>query len=108
MRMWRLIGWIATGVMTVTLILAFVAGGFGSEGATIIGLTWGKVTLIDLYTGVFLAAAWVWWREERPVSALLWIGTFVFLGNLGVALYVANVARIATNPSEFFIGDRSP
>ncbi len=106
MRMWRLIGWFAGGVMTVTLILAFVAGGFGSEGSTIVGLTWGKVTLIDLYTGVFLAAAWVWWREQRPVLALLWIGSFILLGNLGVALYVANAARTTTNPSDFFMGER--
>lgn len=82
-------------VMTAAIVMGFVSGDFAEEGSEIIGLAWGRVTLIDLYVGVALFAAFVVWRERRVGSAVAWIASFVVLGNLATALYVAVAAMRA-------------
>lgn len=106
MRGWRLGGAIGVGVMVVALVYGFGQGEFAREGGAILDLPWGRVTLIDLYTGIGLATAWVWWRDRSWRSAVPWTVAFLLLGNLAVAGYVLSRARQANNPGEFFLGDR--
>jgi hypothetical protein len=104
---WKLSGAIGVAVMAVALVYGFGRGGFAAEGAAILDLTWGRVTLIDLYTGIGLATAWVWWRDRSWRSAVPWTVAFLLLGNLAVAGYVLTRARRANSPAEFFLGDHA-
>lgn len=104
---WKLSGVIGVAVMTAALVYGFGLGEFGAEGGAILDLVWGRVTLVDLYTGVGLVTAWVWWRDRTWRSALPWTVAFLLLGNLAVAGYVLARARQASSPADFFLGDRA-
>lgn len=90
-------------VMASTIVYGFVAGDFGDEGSTILELAWGRVTLIDLYVGLGLFAAWVLLRDG-PRRAIPWLVGFVVLGNLATALYAFSAARRAGSVEEFLLG----
>lgn len=74
--------------MTIALALGFSSGDFSSEGAEILQLAWGRVTLIDLYVGVAIFSAFVAWRERRAAVTVAWVASFVILGNLATAVYL--------------------
>lgn len=107
MNGWKLSGLIGVVVMTTALVYGFGQGGFSSEGSAILDLVWGRVTLVDLYTGIGLATAWVWWRDRSWRSAMPWTMAFLLLGNLAVAGYVLIRAWQAKNPAGFFLGGRA-
>ncbi len=92
----------ATGVIVMAgaLVMGFASGNFGAEGSDIIALAWGRVTLIDLYVGVALFAAFVVWRERRLFVAIAWIVSFVVLGNLATAAYLLNASLRASTVDE--------
>ena len=87
-------------VMTAAIVMGFVSGDFADEGSQIVGLAWGRVTLIDLYVGVGLFAAFVVWRERRLASAVAWVASFIVLGNLATALYLTLAAMRAESVEE--------
>jgi hypothetical protein len=87
----RNVGWVGIVVMVTALVYGFSAGEFGAEGSAILELAWGRVTLVDLYTGLALIGAWIVWRERSLVRALPWL-IMVFLGSLAAAAYVARAA----------------
>ncbi len=84
----RNVGWAGVIVMIAALVYGFTAGEFGAEGSAILDLAWGRVTLVDLYTGLALIGAWIVWRERSVVRALPWLVAMVFLGSLAAAAYV--------------------
>ena len=90
----RMVGWLGVAAMVGALIYGFTVGDFGSEGSQILDLAWGRVTLIDLYTGLFLIGAWIAWRERSVVRALPWLVSMVFLGSLGAAAYVVYAGTV--------------
>ncbi len=77
-----------TLIMFLTLIYGFVIGDFFKEGSILFSLAWGKVSLIDVYTGFFVFSGWVLYREEKWTSAALWIIAIMVLGNFITCLYV--------------------
>ena len=90
----RITGWIGVVVMVAALVYGFSAGEFGAEGSQILDLAWGRVTLIDLYTGLFLIGAWIVWRERSLARALPWLVGMVFLGALAAAAYVVTTGTM--------------
>jgi hypothetical protein len=94
-----------TLIMFVTLVYGFIAGDFWGEGSILFSMAWGKVSLIDVYTGFFLFSAWVIYREERWATALIWIVLIMVLGNFVTCLY-ATVALYKSNDNfkRFWLG----
>lgn len=76
-----------TLIMFVMLVYGFSAGDFFSEGSSLFSMAWGKVSLIDVYLGFFLFSAWVLYREEKWMTAALWILSIMVLGNFITGLY---------------------
>jgi hypothetical protein len=76
-----------TLIMFLTLLYGFILGDFFKEGSILFSMTWGKVSLIDVYTGFFLFSAWVLYREEKWMTAVMWILSIVVLGNFITCLY---------------------
>jgi len=87
---------VGTLVMFLTLVYGFIAGDFFEEGRILFSMAWGKVSLIDVYIGFFLFSAWVLYREEKWITAVLWIISVMVLGNFITCLY-ATIALYKSN-----------
>ncbi len=94
-----------TLIMFFTLAYGFIAGDFFKEGSILFSMAWGKVSLIDVYIGFFLFSAWVLYREEKLMTALLWIISIMILGNFVTCLY-ATIAlyKSGENFKRFWLG----
>ena len=99
---------VAVLVMAGVIVFGFVSGDFSGEGSQIWGLTWGKVTLVDLYVGLAIFGAWVVFRERRIVAIAIWWFALIVIGNLAAAFYLAWAAFRSTDVRELLLGrDRS-
>lgn len=105
MKIFRILAITGTITMFLTLVYGFIAGDFFKEGSILLTLAWGKVSLIDVYIGFFLFAAWVIYREEKWMTAVLWIVSIMVLGNFITCLY-ATVALYNTGEDfkQFWLG----
>ncbi len=95
---------VAVLVMTGVIVFGFASGDFTGEGSEILGLAWGKVTLVDLYVGLAIFGIWVAVRERRLVSTAFWWITLVVLGNLAAAVYLAWAAFTSGDVRELTMG----
>ena len=50
--------------MTAVLIYGFTVGDFSGEGARLLAMPWGIVSLVDLYVGFALFSCWIVFRER--------------------------------------------
>ena len=73
--------------MTGVLIFGFVVGDFTGEGAQLLRMPWGIVSLIDLYTGFILFSVWIIYREKNLVAAIVWVVAMMVLGFWTGSLY---------------------
>lgn len=93
----------AVGALALTAFIA-IALTTGSDSASeLLALSWGQVTVADLYLGLALAAAWVWHREASIPVRLAWIVALALLGNVALGAYVARAGWHSTW-TEFFSG----
>ena len=68
----RTVSALGVAAMTIALIYGFSSGDFSGEGGQILDLIWGRITLIDLYVGVAIIAAFVFWGTGPPPSTCCW------------------------------------
>lgn len=90
--------------MTAVLIYGFTVGDFGGEGARLLAMPWGIVSLVDLYTGFALFSAWIFYRE-KPLPAILWTLAMLTLGFWAGSLYALLAAiRSRGDRARFWMG----
>ena len=94
--------------MAVALTWGFAAGEFWREGAIIVGLPWGIISIIDVYTGAALFCGWIAWRERSAPHVAFWAVLIFVLGNLATSAY-ALLALIASrgDAERFWMGGRA-
>jgi hypothetical protein len=102
----RTLSLVGAVIMTVTIVLGFLSGGFMDEGSAIWALSWGKVTLIDLYVGLVFFGLWVSARERRLSVVVIWWLSLVVFGNLAAALYIVFASFTASSVRELLTGER--
>lgn len=103
----RVIALTGTIVMGVGILYAFTQGNFSSEGATLLAMPWGIVSLLDLYTGFTLFSLWIAYREKSVVKAAVWIGFLMSLGFFAGSLYTLVALQTCNNDwKQFWMGDR--
>lgn len=108
MRPAILLSTLFAAVMIALIAYAFATGSFWQEGGTFVALTWGKVTLADLYVGFALFSGWVIYREASALRALAFVVLVMSLGNAFAAVYVlVALLRSRGNWSRFWLGHRS-
>ncbi len=83
-RVLALLGLLA---MTLALLFGFTQGDFAREGAQLLNMPWGIVSLVDLYTGFLLFAGWVFYRESSRAAAFAWTLALLGLGFWAASLY---------------------
>jgi len=91
--------------MTAILVYAFVEGDFVRDGRQLLAMPWGIVSLVDLYVGFVLFAAWILYRDGITLASVLWILAVMTLGSLAICVYVLVVIRTSKgNWHIFFMG----
>lgn len=73
--------------MTGILIYGFTVGDFSAEGAKLLAMPWGIVSLVDLYVGFTLFSGWIAFREKALLPSIVWIVLMMVLGFWTGALY---------------------
>jgi len=73
--------------MTGILIYGFTVGNFSSEGAKLVAMPWGIVSLVDLYVGFTLFSCWIVFREKAVIPSIIWVILMMVLGFWAGALY---------------------
>ena len=105
MKMLAIMATLGALAMTVILVYALVEGSFVGEGRQLLAMPWGSVSLVDLYVGFLLFAAWILYREGITPPSLLWIAAVLILGILAICLYVLVCLRTSKgNWHIFFMG----
>lgn len=74
--------------MVVAIIYGFIYADFGADGGTILSLTWGKVTLIDIYIMFIIFSGWIYYREEQNSKFILWFILMLIFGGATACLYL--------------------
>ena len=69
-------------VLTGAILWASLEGAFLEEGAALMAMPWGVVTLADLYSGFVLAALAILLLEPRRRLAVVLALSVFFLGNI--------------------------
>ncbi|MFO7960532.1 MAG: hypothetical protein R6U94_06270 [Nitriliruptoraceae bacterium] len=90
--------------MLATILGAFSVASFTDDGATLVALAWGRVTLIDLYLAFLFGWVWIAWRERSAVRAGLWALATVVTGSLALFLYLLVASLRARTTLELLIG----
>ena len=85
--------------------LWWIRGNIVEEGGLLLTLAWGRATIIEVYAGFALFAAWIWHREPRSWVAGAWIVALCLIGNVVAGCYVVLAARACRgNASRFWHG----
>lgn len=97
-----------TATMIATILGAFSVASFTDEGATLVALAWGRVTLVDLYLALLLGWVWIAWRERSVTRAVLWGLATVVTGSLALFLYLLVASLRARTALEVLVGPHHP
>ncbi len=108
MKIAKVIAWLGLLAMTGALLYAFTNGNFFDEGAQLLSMPWGIVSLVDLYVGFTLFSCWIVYREKSWLPSIIWILLMMVLGFWTGALYTL----VALNTSggdwkRFWLGKRA-
>jgi hypothetical protein len=98
-----------TGAMAAAILAGFTVASFPEEGGALLGLAWGRVTLIDIYLAFGLGWVWIAWRETSPVRAGLWLVATLVTGSLALFAYLLGASMRSDTVSRLVLGPhRSP
>jgi len=87
MRIAKFIALAGLLAMTGILIYGFTVGNFSAEGAKLLAMPWGIVSLVDLYVGFTLFSCWIVFREKAWLPSVVWVILMMVLGFWTGALY---------------------
>lgn len=87
MRIAKFIALAGLLAMTGILIYGFTVGNFSAEGAKLLAMPWGIVSLVDLYVGFVLFSCWIVFREKAWLPSVIWVVLMMVLGFWAGALY---------------------
>lgn len=87
MKLAKLISLLGLIAMTVVLIYGFTVGDFSKEGTQLLGMSWGIVSLVDLYVGFALFSGWIVFREKALLPSIIWVVLMMVLGFWAGSLY---------------------
>jgi hypothetical protein len=103
----RFLTGLGTLVMAAAIVWGFATASFTEEGAALLDLAWGRVTLIDIYLAFLLVWGWIAWREGSAVRAVAGVGGTLVLGSLALFGYAFLASLRAGDPVELLLGRRS-
>jgi len=87
MKIAKFIALAGLAAMTIVLIYGFTYGDFLAEGAALLSMPWGIVSLVDLYVGFTLFSCWIVFREKALLPSVIWVVLMMVLGFWAGAFY---------------------
>lgn len=109
MKIANLVAWLGLLAMTLVLIFAFTQGDFFTEGASLLSMPWGIVSMVDLYVGFTLFSAWIIYREKSIMTSVVWVILMMVLGFFTASLYILLALRSSRgNWVQFWMGKHYP
>jgi len=95
-------------VMGVTLVYGFTQGDLSADGAVLVSIPWGIVSLVDVYVGFTLFSGWVIFREPSRLRALLWVILIMVLGFFIAGIYTFLAPQASSGDwRRFWLGHRA-
>jgi len=108
MKIVKLIALAGLLAMTGVLFYGFTVGDFVVEGAKLLYMPWGIVSLVDLYVGFALFSCWIVFREKAPLPSAIWVILMMVLGFWAGALYTFIALQTSGGDwKRFWYGSRS-
>jgi hypothetical protein len=108
MKIAKAIALLGLAAMTAVLIFGFTVGNFAAEGARLLAMPWGIVSLVDLYVGFSLFSIWIVYREKALLPSVLWVILMMVLGFWAGALYTLIALQTSGGDwRRFWLGKRS-
>jgi len=105
MKLAKFISILGILAMTAVLVNGFTRGDFFGEGSQLLGMPWGIVSLVDLYTGFILFSCWIVYREKSLPIAILWTIAMMTLGFFAGGLYAFIALQSSGNDwRKFWLG----
>lgn len=107
MRLAKAIAVLGVLAMGAALVYGFTVGDFNAEGAQLLKMPWGIVSMVDLYVGFILFSAWIVYREKSWWRASIWVILMMVLGSFTASVY-ALVALLSSGGDwrRFWLGRR--
>jgi hypothetical protein len=108
MRIAKIITLAGLLAMTGILVYGFILGSFSAEGAKLLAMPWGIVSLVDLYVGFTLFSCWIVFREKAWLPSVVWVILMMVLGFWTGALYTFIALQTSGGDwKHFWYGKRS-
>jgi hypothetical protein len=108
MKIVKVIALVGLFAMTGVLIYGFTIGNFSAEGAKLLAMPWGIVSLVDLYVGFVLFSCWIVFREKALLPSIIWVILVMILGFWAGALYTfISMQTSGGDWKRFWYGKRS-
>lgn len=109
MKIAKLIALLGLLAMTGILIYGFTVGNFSEEGAKLLSMPWGIVSLVDLYVGFALFSCWIVFREKALLPSIIWVILMMVMGFWAGALYTLIALQTSNGDwKHFWYGKRAP
>lgn len=102
----RLVAAVGFVAMATAIVSAFATASFTEEGGVIVGLAWGRVTLLDIYLAFLLGWLWIAYRERSAARAGAWLAATLVTGSLALFGYLFVAALRARSTTELVLGPR--
>ncbi|TFG67773.1 MAG: DUF1475 domain-containing protein [Anaerolineales bacterium] len=94
--------------MTVVLMYGFTVGDFSGEGARLLQMPWGIVSLVDLYVGFTLFSGWIIYREKSALRSIIWVVLMMVMGFWFGSLYTLIALQTSGGDwRKFWMGKRA-
>ncbi len=108
MKIAKIIALVGLLAMTCILIYGFTIGNFSAEGAKLLSMPWGIVSLVDLYVGFALFSCWIVFREKAILPSVIWVILMMVLGFWAGALYTFIALQTSAGDwNRFWYGKRA-
>jgi hypothetical protein len=103
----KIVAILGTLAMGIALIYGFRAGTLSQDGAALVKMPWGIVSLLDVYVGFILFSGWILYREKNLFLALLLVIMVMVLGNFVASAYALLALMTSQgNWKKFWLGAR--
>jgi hypothetical protein len=108
MKIAKFISLVSLLAMTAVLIYGFTYGDIMTEGAVLLSMPWGIVSLVDLYVGFTLFSCWIVFREKVLLPSVIWVILMMVLGFWAGSLYTFLALRKSGGDwHRFWYGNRA-
>ena len=88
MKLAKILSFLGIVAMTGVIGWAFATGDFNADGAKLLALPWGIVSMVDLYVSFTIFSIWIVYREQSWWRSLIWVVLMMTLGAFTSSLYL--------------------